>query len=106
MLSSTRTPKGIFIMKPTAPSRRLSILLAVGVPLSSTVCLAQTPTYALQKLGNIPGGTTAYVSGINNAGDAVGSVSGPSTPCPVGCAVVWHDGTPTLLGSVAGATST
>lgn len=80
----------------TSANRRA--LLAFGTPLLSAVSLAaQTPTFSVQLLGNIPGGVRAYVSGINEIGDAVGSAGLGTSTCPYECAVIWHDGTPTLL---------
>jgi uncharacterized membrane protein len=84
----------------------LSILLAVGTCLVSAVSAAQSPTWSVQALPNISGGTTTSVSGINAAGEAVGSVGGGSSICPAGCPAVWSDGTATLLGPVTGATGT
>jgi probable HAF family extracellular repeat protein len=73
-------------------------LLAFGAPSLSTVCLAaQTPTFTVQLLGNLPGATVAGVSAINNAGEAVGSAGSGTSACPYGCAVIWHDNTATLL---------
>jgi len=45
------------------------------------------------------------VYGINNAGQAVGSVGAGSSVCPTvaGCAVIWSDDTPSALGAVKGA---
>ena len=85
---------------------RLSVLLAVGASLASAVSAAQSPTWSVQALPNISGGTATSVSGINSAGEAVGSVGGGSSACPAGCPAVWSDGAATLLGSVAGATGT
>jgi hypothetical protein len=75
--------------------------LAVAGTLSSTVAFCQTPMFSVHVLGNISGGTSAGVTGINNAGDAVGEVAGSSV-CLGACAVIWREGAPTLLGTVAG----
>jgi probable HAF family extracellular repeat protein len=85
-----------------ARSGRLSAFLAVAAPLFSAVSAAQTPTFSVQVLPNLAGGTGTSVSAINNAGEAVGSAGGGSSICPRGCPVVWIDGTPTALGSVPG----
>ena len=69
---------------------------------ADAVCFgAQHPTFTVQVLGNLPGGAVIGVWGINNAGEAVGQAGGGSSVCTNGCAVVWQDGTPTALGSVA-----
>jgi probable HAF family extracellular repeat protein len=81
-------------------------LLALGTPLLSAVGLAaQTPTFTVQVLDNIPGGVAAYVSGVNDADEAVGGAGEGTSACPYECAVVWHDGTPTLLATPAGFTA-
>jgi uncharacterized membrane protein len=56
----------------------------------------------VQLLGNLSSDESAYVTGINDAGEAVGKVGVllnglPSPACPYECAVIWHDGTPTRL---------
>jgi len=79
----------------TSAKRRM--LLALGAPLLSAVGLAQTPTFSVQLLGNISGGAVAFVAGINEAGEAVGSAGEGTSVCPSNCAVIWHDGTPTPL---------
>lgn len=90
-------------MKRATSSGRLSKLLAVGAPLLSAVSLAaQTPTFSVKELPTLPDGPETSVSGINNAGQAVGSITGDSF-CPGGCPAIWSDGTPTLLGAVTGA---
>jgi hypothetical protein len=54
----------------------LSKLLAVGALFVAAICTAaQTPTFHVHVLGNISGATAAYVTGINNAGEAVGEVT-------------------------------
>jgi len=92
-------------MKRTSASRRLSFFLAVGVPLLSTVAFGQTPMFSVKRLDLLPGQTQATAYGINNVGEVVGAVAG-SRQCPTGCAVIWVNGSPTLLGAVAGATDT
>jgi probable HAF family extracellular repeat protein len=73
-------------------------LLALGVPFFSAVSFAaQTPTFTVQPLGNIPGGVAAYVYGVNDADEAVGLVGLGTSVCPDYCAAIWHDGTPTVL---------
>jgi probable HAF family extracellular repeat protein len=90
-------------MKPAISPGRWSNFLALGASLLSAICMAaQSPTFTVHVLGNISGGISAYVTGINNAGDAVGEVTG-TTVCAGHCAVVWQAGAPTLLGAVAGA---
>jgi chitinase len=90
-------------MKREISGRWLSIFLAVVMPLLSAICsAAQTPMFSVHVLGDISGGTAAGVTGINNAGDAVGEVAG-SAVCLGACAVIWREGAPTLLGTVAGA---
>jgi uncharacterized membrane protein len=89
-------------MKRSTSARRWT-LLALGVPLLSAVSLAaQNPMFTVQPLGNIPGGVAAYVSGVNDADEAVGGVGEGTSACPYECAVIWHDGTPTLLATPAG----
>jgi uncharacterized membrane protein len=76
----------------------LSKLLAFAAPLLSTAGLAaQTATFSVQPLGTIPGGYFAAVSGINEAGEAVGASGEGTSVCPYHCAVIWNDGTPTVL---------
>ena len=78
----------------------------MGSPLLSAVGLAaQTPTFTVQVLGNIPGGVAAYVSGVNDADEAVGGAGEGTSACPDECAVIWHDGTPTLLVTPTGFTA-
>jgi probable HAF family extracellular repeat protein len=80
-------------------------LLTVASPFLPAVCIAvQSSTFSVKALPNIAGGTRTSVLGINNAGDAVGVVGGGSSACPAGCLAVWISGTPTILGSVPGAT--
>ena len=82
---------------PSTSAKRWTFL-AFGAPLLSAVGLAQqSPTFSVQVLGNITGGITTYASGINEAGDVVGGAGEGSSVCPYDCAVIWHDGTPTLL---------
>ena len=77
-------------------------ILAFGAPLWATVGLAaQTPTFSVQLLGTVPGGVTAYVSGINQTGEAVGYAGEGTSSCPNNCAVIWQDGTPTVLALAA-----
>jgi uncharacterized membrane protein len=80
----------------TLPVRLMS--LAFGMSILSAVASADAPTFTLQVLTTIPGGFSAYASGVNEAGEAVGTVLGNSV-CTQGCAVMWQDGTPTLLGA-------
>jgi probable HAF family extracellular repeat protein len=88
-------------MKQATSGRRHSIAFAVAAPLLAAVCAAQSPTFSVQTLTYIPGGTGASVSGINSTGEAVGAVSGTAA-CATDCAAIWIDGTPTLLGALAG----
>jgi uncharacterized membrane protein len=53
--------------------------------------------FTVQPLGNIPGGVAAAVYGVNEADEAVGASGEGTSACPYECAVVWHDGTPTVL---------
>ena len=92
-------------MNRTISAKQWSGLLALATPLLSAACLAQSPIFSLQVLGNISGGTGAGAYAINNLGEAVGSAGGGTSVCPTGCAVIWTDTTPTILGSVAGATT-
>lgn len=92
-------------MQKTISCGRLLAAFAVGAALSSTVAFSQTAMFSVKVLANIPGETQASASGINNAGNVVGTVFG-SSKCPTACAVVWSNGAPTLLGSVAGSTAT
>jgi len=90
-------------MKRTISTEWWSAFVVVIAPVLPTLCMAaQTPTFYVHVLGNISGGTSANVNGINNAGDAVGQVTGTSV-CPGHCAVIWREGAPTLLGTVAAA---
>ena len=92
-------------MKQSALAKRW-MLLALSAPFLSAVGLAQqTPTFSVQILANLSGGANAYVYGINNSAEAVGSAGGGTSACPNYCAVIWHDGAPTLLdmGSASGA---
>ena len=78
-------------------------VLALGAPLLSAVGLAaQIPTFTVQPLGNIPGGVATYVYGVNDADEAVGASGEGTSACPYECAVIWHDGTPTVLQTPAG----
>jgi len=43
----------------------------------------------------------AYVTGVNDADEAVGASGDGTSACPYECAVIWHDGTPTLLATPA-----
>ena len=89
-------------MKRTKSVARWSTILALGMPSLAAICAAaQTRTFNVHLLGNISGGTAAYVTAINNAGEAVGEVTGSSV-CAGQCAVILQDGTPTLLGAVEG----
>jgi probable HAF family extracellular repeat protein len=89
-------------MKRSTSAKRWT-LLTFGAPLLSAVGLAaQTPTFTVQLLGKLSSDESAYVYGINDAGEAVGQVGvllngNPSPACPYECAVIWHDGTPTKL---------
>jgi probable HAF family extracellular repeat protein len=65
--------------------------------LSAVGLAAQTPTFTVQVLGDIPGGAAAYVYSVNDADEAVGLVGLGTSVCPDYCAAIWHDGTPTLL---------
>jgi uncharacterized membrane protein len=79
-------------------SAERSRLLALGALLLSAVGLAaQTPTFTVQPLGNIQGGVAAYVYGVNDADEAVGTVGLGTSVCPDYCAVIWQEGTPTVL---------
>jgi probable HAF family extracellular repeat protein len=82
----------------------LGALVGVGSSLLSAMSLAQSPTFSVTTLGTLTGGTDSGVFGVNNVGDAVGSISGPSN-CPGGCAVIWVSGTATVLGTGGTATS-
>jgi uncharacterized membrane protein len=93
-------------MKRAAAGRRLPKLLAVAALMGSAVCIAQSPTFSVQVLHDFSGGAGSSVNGINNAGDAVGGAGGGSSVCPNYCAVIWHDGSPTALGAVEGASET
>jgi hypothetical protein len=77
-------------------------LLAIAAPLSPAICFAQSPTFSVQVLDNISGGTVIAVKGINNAGEAVGGAGGGTSICSNECAVIWQGGTPTVLGVVPG----
>lgn len=90
-------------MRNAIAQSRLFMVLVVGTSLSSAMAFAQTPMFSVTMLANVQGGTLSVASGVNNSGEVVGVVSG-SSACPlyVGCGVVWQDGTPTLLGAVAG----
>jgi uncharacterized membrane protein len=92
-------------MKRTTSAERWLGLLVLLMTLWSTASLAaQSPTFSLRVLDNLSGvGGAAVVNGINDAGEAVGSASGGSSSCTNGCAVIWRDGTPTMLGPVSGA---
>jgi len=90
-------------MKRAISTRRFGILLAIGVPLLSTVAFGQTAMFSVKALPILPGYTQAVAIGINNAGDVVGIVS-PSVVLQPQYAVIWQNGMPTLLGAVAGAT--
>jgi uncharacterized membrane protein len=89
-------------MKQATLGRRLSIFFAVGASMLTAIAAAQTPTFAIKALANIPGGTLISVWGINSAGEAVGMVGGGTSICPMGCPAVWSNGVPTPLGPVAG----
>jgi probable HAF family extracellular repeat protein len=92
-------------MKQATSSGRWSKLLAVGATFLSAVSLAaQTPVFSVRELPTLPDAPDATVSGINNAGQAVGTIGGVSF-CPGGCPVIWSDGSPTLLGGVTGETT-
>lgn len=77
--------------------------LGIGAILSSTVAVGQTAMFSVKELTNLPGNTAAAATSINNAGDVVGIVS-PSEVLQPQYGVIWQNGTPTLLGAVAGAT--
>jgi uncharacterized membrane protein len=84
-------------MKQPTTAGHCSKLIGIGATLWSAICLpAQSPTFSLKVLGE------GYVYGINDVGEAVGSLNGGSSSCPNGCAVIWQNGTPTLLGAVTG----
>lgn len=68
-----------------------------AVPFLPAIGFAQTPTFTVQVLGDISGGAAVYVSGVNDANEAVGAAGEGTSVCPHGCAVIWHGGTPTLL---------
>jgi probable HAF family extracellular repeat protein len=102
LLEDLRLFKDSIIMRLTTLDDRWPKLLAFSASFLSAVCFgAQHPTFTVQVLGNLPGGAVIGVWGINNAGEAVGQAGGGSSVCTNGCAVVWRDGTPTALGSVA-----
>jgi probable HAF family extracellular repeat protein len=83
-------------MKRAIVAAQFSNTLGIVAFLASAACLAaETPTFSIKVLANVLGGTAAYSTGINNAGEVVGVVE--STDCPFGCAVIWRDGVPTLL---------
>jgi uncharacterized membrane protein len=82
--------------------KRFAFLLSC---LSSETLAAQTLTFTVQVLGNIPGADSTYVSAINNAGEAVGGSGEGNSDCPYSCAVIWHNGVPTLLETQVGYTS-
>src|SRR5665213_706671 len=86
------------MMKRSTSAARCA-LLALGAPLLSAVGVAaQTATLSVQLLGNISGGVSSYVAGINEAGEAAGNAGAGTAVCPeFGCAVIWHDLTPTVL---------
>jgi|GEM_PF-4569845 len=87
-------------MKKTILARKFLFVLAIGAPLVVGTCLAAQPEFSVQVLGNLSGGRVTNVNGINNAGEAVGGAGGGSSVCPTQCAVIWHDGTPAVLGAV------
>jgi uncharacterized membrane protein len=78
-------------------------LLVLGAPFLSAICLAQSPTFSVQVLGDLSGGGAAIAHGINTAGEVAGNTDGSLPGCTNGCAVIWRKGTPTPLGRVAGA---
>jgi uncharacterized membrane protein len=92
-------------MKHRTSAHSWFVLLVLGTTGSSASCLADAP-FSIQVLANLSGGTVAYVSGINNAGAAVGGAGGGSSVCPNQCAIIWRDSTTSLLGSVVGAFAT
>lgn len=75
----------------------------LGAPFLSAICLAQSPTFSVQVLGDLSGGGAAIAHGINTAGEVAGNTDGSLPGCTNGCAVIWRKGTPTPLGRVAGA---
>ncbi len=84
---------------------RLLTALAFGATSFSAMAFSQSPMFSVTILDDLPGGTQAYATGINNTGQVIG-VANSSTECPNYCPVIWSNGTPTALGAVAGATST
>lgn len=83
--------------------RNSNILTFVAMSLSTVSLAAQSPTFSLQVLNNLSGVEGAgAVSGINNAGEAVGGTGGAPGCGVSGCAVIWRNATPTRLGVVAG----
>jgi len=72
--------------------------LAVGATLSS-MAFGQTAMFSVKALTIPPGYIQGVASSINNAGDVVGAVSALTNFEPF-YAVIWSNGTPTLLGAV------
>ncbi len=90
-------------MKRTMSHEQLSRVFAVCTVLLAPACWAAQPMFSVQILRKIPGATASAVYGINNAGQAVGTISGSSSVCPNACVVIWNGISPTLLGTVPGA---
>jgi probable HAF family extracellular repeat protein len=88
-------------MKRATSAGRWSGIFVIGAALLSAFSWAQSPTFTLHVLSETSGQTWGAADGINNAGQVVGVTSG--SVCPAGCAVIWHDGTTTVLGAVEGA---
>jgi uncharacterized membrane protein len=84
-------------MKRSTSAERWALLGFWALLLSAVGSTAQTPTFSVQVLRNTSGGVVVYVSGINNAGEAVGSAGEGTSACPYDCAIIWHDGRPTVL---------
>jgi len=89
-------------MKRSTSGARWTILL-FGAAFLSAICLAQSPTFSVQVLGDLSGGGAAIAHGINTAGEVAGNTDGSLPGCTDGCAVIWSNATPTPLGRVKGA---
>ncbi len=85
-------------MKGSILTARWTLLVAFGaLQVTAVGMAAQTPTFTVEVLGNIPGGVGTSVAGINDAGEVVGGAGGGTSACPNYCAVIWVDGTATVL---------
>jgi probable HAF family extracellular repeat protein len=56
--------------------------------------------FTVTVLEKLPGSASAQASGINNAGQVVGTASTPHSPTIRSWAVIWNGSTPTALGTV------